>query len=142
MKYLLLILWLIFSSCTNEEEILIGDCPNPPRLSKEKLSFNAEGGIDSVIVDNSFWWFEQGSIFDCELDGEWNDSDYCNYNYCHDGGMGIMKAECSWFSVTRTSDYKLLVSVNPNETGEKREQGIGLQAGNCFFGFLITQSAE
>ena len=135
MKYLLLISCLILYSCVYVEPP--GICSNPPRLSKEKLSFNAQGG-----VDGSSWWLDGGYAPDCEFHRKCGgDPDYCNYNYCNDRG-GIMKAECSWFSITRTSDYKLLVSVNPNETGEKREQGIGLQSGNCFFGFSITQSAE
>jgi hypothetical protein len=123
-----------------------GLCSDPPKLSKNELLFSAQGGIDSVVVDNPYWWLD-GVSYNygvCEYIGTKNDPDYCNNNYCRGGGRNnsVMKIECPWFSVIRTSEYTLTVSVSQNETGEKMESRVYIQAGNCVPGFSITQSAE
>ncbi|MDR2554944.1 MAG: hypothetical protein LBC64_05900 [Fibromonadaceae bacterium] len=143
---LFLLLCLILCSCDPDlaPEPFIGSCSNPPRLSKEKLSFSAEGGIDTVVVGNTHWWLNevyQGneSYQGCKNIGPENEG-YCNDNYCNNDRT--MKIECSWFSVTRINGYTLLVSVNGNNTNEEKNTSIGVQDGNCHSGFSIVQAPK
>ncbi len=136
MRHFFLFFCLILCSC--EHSGLDGDC-TPLELSKRELSFNAKGGADSVIIKSSFWWLID-EVTECEYIGAW-EPDYCNNNYCRQNSE-IMKVKCSWFNVMRIDEYKLLVSVDKNETGEERKQYVYVQGGDCFSSFLVNQSAE
>jgi len=143
MKYLLLIFCLILCSCRDVETI-IGLCSNPPKLSKKELLFSAQGGVDSVIVNSTFWELLGGWDYDeCKFISRESNPSYCKYNYCTNRDS-LVKMECSWYSVTRIDGYTLIVSVDQNETGEERKPlyNIDLWAGNCSTVFSITQSAE
>jgi len=137
MKYLFLIFCLVLCSC--EVSAPDGDCPDPIKLSKKELLFSAHGGIDSVFIEDTFWWIE-GNVEECEVIRA-GKSDYCSNNYCG-SGSSIIKIECSWFNATQTSEHTILVSVNQNETEEERWQDVGVQAGDCFSDFSIIQFAE
>jgi len=165
MKYLFLIFCLVLCSC--EVSAPDGSC-TPSKQSKENLFFNVQGGVDSIIVDNAFWWFPDDYTMECEsiIRAEYDyicydddnckngiriENDYCKDNYCENTkgiiftspyGVPIMKIECSWFSVTKTDKSTLFVSVNQNETREKREQQIYIEDGDCPSVFSIIQSAE
>jgi hypothetical protein len=141
MKYLLLIFCLIFCSCEYVHDEGDGSCPNPPiKFSKEELLFGVQGGVDSIFIDKASWQLGRGGE-GCEEIGAENNPDYCNNNYCISDW--VMRIECSWFSITKTSEHTILVSANQNETGEERKQGIPIvQSGNCYSGIPITQSAE
>jgi hypothetical protein len=129
-----------------EKSAVDGDCPDPIKLSKEELLFNSEGGIENVTLEDTFWWLTGLSHQECENLGTINDPNYCASNYCsHNGNASknlIMKIKCSWFEVAQTDEYTLLVSVNKNETGEEKKQYVQVEAGNCFSGFWVNQSAE
>jgi hypothetical protein len=131
---------LVFCFCEYVEDP--GLCSNPPRSSKNELLFGTQGGIDSVTANHPYWWLavpvEDSS--ECEFWGRGSDPDYCNNNYCRSNG--IMKAQCPWFSVTRTDGHTLVVSISQNETGEERKQFVVMSGGNCGAGFSIIQSAE
>jgi hypothetical protein len=144
-KYLLLIFCLVLCFCNCKEPY--GLCSDPPKLSKNELLFSVHGGSDSVVVDDPYWWLNGGVSYNygvCEYIGTKNDPDYCNNNYCMGNGRNnsVMKIECSWFSVTRTSEYTLTVFVSQNETEGKMEGRVSIRAGNCVSGFSITRSAE
>jgi len=166
MKYLLLFLCLVFFSCVNVERALDGDC-DPPKLSKTKLYFNEQGGVDTVVIKKGSAslrsWYEECELIKPDhyiLDGNEIvkvESDYCKNNYCpfqpretSDGMPSVIYdssnnaptvgIECPWYSVVHISEKSLLVSVNKNETGQEREAGISLFAGDCGAGFGITQS--
>ncbi len=114
----------------------------PPELSKDSLSFGAQGGTDSVSVSDSFWWLMNYgfSVNNCEEIYD-SDTDYCADNYCSYRGE-LMKAKCSWFELQKIDAYTITVSVNPNETNQEMFFQVDMQAGNCGAGFTITQSAE
>jgi len=146
MRYLLLIFCFVLYSCdTVNVEPVMGDCSRPIELSKREFSFNVSGGTESATVSPASSRFYGTTRYEygyevCELFSASDNPDYCNSNYCKHNW--VMKIKCSWFSLTRIDENTLIVSVNRNETGEKREHIVDLQAGNCFSGFLITQSAE
>jgi hypothetical protein len=164
-KVACLIFCLLLCSC-KDYSAPDGHCI-PLKQSKENLFFNVQGGIDSIIVDNAFWWYPY--LIECEntrteYDYICNDddddncknvirvkNDYCKDNYCENTNgviftnpysVPIMKIECSWFSITKTNKYTLLVSVNQNETEEKREQYIIIEERDCSSGFSIIQSTD
>jgi hypothetical protein len=141
MRHLLLFFFLILCSCKYSEPE--GSC-EPLKLSKKELSFNANGGVDSVIIKSSYWLAYDG--VQCESFGAGRPEDYCNNNYCkHNGNTNsnlIMKIECFWFNVVQIDENTLLVSVNKNETEKERQLYVGVQGGDCHSGFFVYQSAE
>jgi hypothetical protein len=140
MKYLLIVFCLVLCSCKHSEPD--GSCI-PLKLSKEKLLFNAEGGIDSITMGGKYWLTYDGT--GCEYIGA-EKPDYCNNNYCKNNGNIssnlIMKVECSWFNVTQIDEYTLFVYVNKNETEKEKKQYVSVQGGDCYSGFWVSQSAE
>jgi hypothetical protein len=141
MKYLSLIFCLVLCSCQYTPDGPEGKCHYPTKLPKNQLLFGVQGGVDSIFIEDTFWWIGEVSEEECERIGPWSNPDYCDNNYCRNGDV-IMRMECSWFSVTKTSEHTILVSVNQNETGKERNKGVYVQAGNCGSSFTITQSAE
>jgi hypothetical protein len=109
-------------------------------LSKNNLSFNAEGGIDSVVMGGTFWWLNYPLYRGCKGIWSGDETNYCNDNYCERNEM--MKIECSWLSVTKIDEYTLLVSVDKNNTNEEKNISIGVESGNCSSGFSITQASK
>ena len=131
MKYLLLIFCLILYSCvnegTNEEEILIGCCP---KIIGSRLSFNLEGGVDSISVGYSSWHF-------WDTKGE--------YEFIRNNKNEIIKVDGGWFSAVRDEET-IFVSVKQNNTKRKRSSPLiwirDDNYHNCKGNFSITQSAE
>ncbi len=139
MKFLLVLFLLFLNACPRSEPA--GYCGHPLEISKDTLSFSAQGGIDSVFVSNSFWRFTGYDLSEhgCEKIFGY-DSDYCSNNYCHNNS-DIMKFQCSWLEV-KARPQSIFVSVTQNETNQERYFWVDMQAGNCHSGFSITQSAE
>jgi len=138
MRYIFLFFCLILCiSCKFERQEAAGYCSDSPKLSKKEISFGAEGGIDSVVMEDSYWL---GHLLYRGCKGIWDEPDYCNDNYCK--SAQVMKIECSWFSVTKMDEYTLLVSVNENNTNEEKNVYIDIQAGNCHSGFSIVQTPK
>ncbi len=140
MKYLLLFILFVLCACEHSEPP--GCCPLPPNISRDTLSFNAQGGTDSIIANDSFcsgskdpFWGERCKLYSSR------DSGYCTNNYCSENAA-IMKIECLWFEVQRTNADMIMVSVNPNETNQKRATAITMYSGDCGTRLFITQSAE
>ncbi|MDR1760433.1 MAG: hypothetical protein LBR60_07905 [Fibrobacter sp.] len=138
MKYFYLFFVLLFFACKDSSKTPIGLC-DPPELSQDTLSFNAQGGTDSVSISSSFWWLTDYDFSEenCEMINT-NDPNYCASNYCESGE--IMKTKCSWFELQKIDAYTITVSVNPNETNQERHFRVFMQAGNCGAGFTITQA--
>jgi len=148
MRYLFSV-FLILCSCLFKEPIIGGECP-PIDLSKEELLFNAQEGVDSVIIkEKMLWWFE-GIEKGCKFIIPADEPNYCDNNYCNSNENEIVKIEGSWFDATKINEYTLLVSVKRNDTGRKRDQRIsitgtneiGNKVGECFAKISVSQSAE
>jgi len=147
MKNLFLLFCLFLYSCNVSEPD--GVCP-PIELSKEDLLFNAQEGIDSVIVkEDMFWWFE-GVEEGCKFIRPADKPNYCDNNYCNGNKNEIMKIEGIWFDATKINEHTLIVSVKLNDMGQKRNQHIsitgtheiGNKIGECFAKIFVSQSAE
>jgi len=138
MKRLFLFFCLILCfSCKFEERERDGYCSYSMKLSKKELSFGAEGGIDSIIMEGSYGL---DHYRECKSIWPENEPDYCNDNYCKISR--VMKIECSWFSVTQVDEHKLFVSVNENNTNEEKNVNIIVQYGDCNSGFSIVQAPK
>ncbi|MDR1758911.1 MAG: hypothetical protein LBR60_00095 [Fibrobacter sp.] len=137
MKYLLLFILLVLIAC--EHTGPIGYC-NPIGVSKDTLSFSAQGGVDSVSVSESFWRFANYDFAEnnCE-EYRGTISEYCAEESCYGE---IIKAKCSWFELQKTDAYTITVFVNPNGSNQERLFRVYMPARNCATGFTITQSAE
>jgi len=117
-----------------------GKC-NPIKMSKGELSFKAEGGTDSVVMEDDFWWIYRPSYQGCKDIGLGDEPDYCKDNYCKNGDL-TMKIECSWFSITKINEYTLVVSVNENNRNEEKNIYVSVESGNCSSGFSIVQTPK
>jgi hypothetical protein len=139
------------------------DCDPPPRsmeFSKNYSSFNMQEGADEILaLDGAYWWFMPllggnflsgyyRSMQDCEYIEPAKEPDYCDNNYCDEDKNHPMKVECPWFSVTKTNDSAMLVSVKQNDTGKKRTgytSAMGILPGidgTYFKEFTIIQCPE
>ncbi|MCL2282338.1 MAG: hypothetical protein FWC26_03375, partial [Fibromonadales bacterium] len=134
--FLRLVILMFCISCEYVEPA--GLCSDPMKLSKDKLFFNAGGGIDSV--DIGYYWLTYDEI-GCKYIGPKDELDYCDNNYCANG-ITVVKIECPWLEVMLIDYHTLLVSVNKNVSGEERKQHIPIQGGNCYSSFMVIQSAE
>jgi len=133
----------------------------PPTLSKDTVYFNEHGGIDTIDIGGAGLFGGRDSE-ECKyirvdhyvMEGNIPvkiESDYCKNNYCSNKGAAIysnsfsapiMKIECLWYSVAFIDETSLQISVNRNETGERRSLLMDLFAGDCGeVGFTIIQSA-
>jgi len=94
--------------------------------SKGRLSFNPQGGIDTVFVlDDTYWWF-------------WDEKEEfkgCTF-------IEYEKIECSWFSTVKKDDSTIIVSVKQNDTEEARSQSIYIKDSSYTGSFTITQCFE
>jgi len=138
-------------------------------LSKEKLSFNVEGGVDSVAVENRFWlppiigigdtiiYYSRqppkyylnnsGISYESLSDYEGNISYFLMEKTYENGEKyldfnDVKYIEGFWFTVNRPNDKKIIFSVSENETENKRGFDITLDAGNCSGSINVIQSAE
>jgi hypothetical protein len=107
---------------------IVGECRRPVKLSVEKLSFSAYGGVRCVAT-TGFMYPRGGPGCYPEIDSI---SGRPTYN----------KDICPWLIATKVDERTLHILASPNKTGEKRELIMGVPAGNCFNAFTITQSAD
>jgi len=131
MKRLLLLFCLILCSCVERGPNCCAD-PTFLELSEGSFSFDWQGGLDSIFVLNSnYWWFKtnsiyfrQGNVEDCIFLKPTEEPDYCEDNYCNEDKNHIMKIECPWFSILEKNDSTIIVSVKQNDTEERRNAEI------------------
>jgi hypothetical protein len=149
MKNLGLFFLLILCSCKFSTPDCCDDRPPSVGFSTVVLSFDTQGGINSVsvfVLDGAYWWFEdiqELKSMECNFFKPVEDLNYCSNNYCNEDKNHTMKIECSWFNAVKKDDSTILVSVNKNETGSaERKQLIEVRSGNYVSGFWIKQSAE
>jgi len=132
---------------------IIGVCDTVPEPLN--VLFKAQGGIDTITVNTRF--LLEHYLFGKGCADIYNTPDYCDNNYCifsngfvmvdevlvngYNGSI-LMRIECPWFNVTHIDTLKILVSVNQNETGEERQESIGMSKGNCGSNLTIIQSAD
>jgi len=103
-------------------------CVKYLRLSKEELSFNAQGGVRCVTTTDSRFFSLRGIR---DYSGEYFEgNNYLKLKY---------PKKDTWLTATRVSDRVLHISVNQNKT--KAERKIYIET-NCKGSILITQSAE
>jgi len=155
MKYLFLMFCLVLCSC----EVSAPDGSCTLKLSREKLLFNVEGGIDTVTTKESFWLSGFIRIGDTIVNYYpppmyflISQAEIINYPYYpYEGDISYLLNEetwyvegikSSWFSVYRLDNKNIILSVNKNETRKKRSFGIALDAGDCGAEVDVNQSAE
>jgi hypothetical protein len=118
-----------------EDTILEGGCVSDIKVSKEELIFDAQGGVRCVTAEASFRIIIGNNSGATESEracvGE-NGVDRYYYT----------KLKCPWFTATKVDDRILHISVNQNETGEKRDMNVNIIHMYCLGSALITQSAD
>jgi hypothetical protein len=157
MRHLFLFFCLILCSC--EYSAPDGSC-EPVKLSKEKLLFNAEGGIDTVTVNKRFWLSGFIGIGDTVVNYYpsptyflISQAEIINFppSYDYEGDISYLSEEeawyvegikGSWFTIYRVDNKKVIFFVDKNETGKKRSLGLPLDAGDCGTQIDVYQSAE
>jgi len=166
MKYLFLFFCLFLCSCEYSEPP--GRCSEEPTgLSKKKLLFNADVGIDSVTTKERFWLSSFIRIGDTTVYYSYHPIKYClkkdtcSFLYSYEGNISYLLMEKKyengekyldsndvgyiksyWFTVNRPDEKKMIFSVTKNETAERRHFDIILRTGNCADVIEVTQSAE
>jgi hypothetical protein len=112
--------WISISQCFDSTDI---------ELSKEEFLFNAEGGIDTVIITtNRESWLNRLDI------GIWYENAVYGYNFYEE--------YIKWFNIDIIDEKKIVFSVNRNESGKERSFSIEIDSGNCGPSVKIIQSAE
>ena len=126
--YLYLFIALAITAC----ETPAGGCSHPIRASLTEYNFGAEGGSVIITVEDSFWW----------IGGVNSDPFSEKFEITRDSSWRILKIEADWFTISKESQHTLIVEVLPNVSETERWIHFGLEAGNCYLGIRITQSAE
>jgi hypothetical protein len=110
-----------------------GSCARDPKLSKEELSFDAQGGVRCItatgFVGVSGTNLDDSQKYACVVEDvvRWNE---------------YTKLKCSWLTATKVGDREVRISVEKNETGKERKYYVSVGALYCWSKVLITQSAE
>jgi len=169
MKYLLLFLCLIFFACVDpgldgdcdppvlsKTKLYFNEHGGVDTVVIKKgyaSLWNWYEGCELIKPDHYIWNISEENEFEIIK----VESEYCKNNYCpfqpkvEPDGMPYViynssdnaptvGIECLWYSVFHIDEKSMLVSVNKNETGEERSEGISLFAGDCGAGFGIVQS--
>jgi len=124
---------LPYSTSVLKRELSVTQCPEPIELSKEELSFSAEGGIDSIAI-----------AMNRDID--------LTYKIALYGWPGSIVAQChyddsfvecpSWFTLDISDKNKIIVSVSKNDMAlGERTFGISFED-RCEKTIIVTQSAE
>ncbi|MDR2729162.1 MAG: hypothetical protein LBB56_08505 [Chitinispirillales bacterium] len=112
------------------EQLPAGWCVRPLKVSTEKLSFGAKGGVRCMAT--SGFMYARGKI-----------GSECRYeDKIENGRRQFEKEICSWYTATKIDGRTLHISVSPNETGNERETYVSMSTGICNNAFVITQSAD
>jgi hypothetical protein len=133
----------------------VGGCaPSALELSAEELSFNAQGEVRCITsrslksvsgkncYDERILRFPDGSTF---IGTRQEFKDFFGDVRDNWGASELKRLVCPWFTATNVDIWSegrrtLHISVNKNETGNKREASVRISLGNCSGGFKITQS--
>ena len=106
-------------------------------LDKSKLEYVREGGIDSISVTNyTSWWICGGYYIKRDENGiSSQDGKYIPRNSSD-------SLDASWFRAVvphKGGSNKVIVTVDPNNSGKNREAIIEMTAGDIFADILIYQ---
>ena len=143
-KIAFIILTLLLTGCVVERFSPDGQW-GPIQLSKKEVSFATKGGVDTVIARNyESWWITGGYEGTKHVQGELV---YINQvqPQSTSGGRYIVlndTLEGGWYHVVvpnRGQSNKLIIKVDPNETGRARKATIDMESGNAFTSIKITQ---
>lgn len=129
-KITIICLLTLLYSCDNEEDQIIGDCSNPPKLSAEKLIFDKKGGTQEVTINQKY-----------RFGLNYNNKDINTYDESNDlkivRGKNFTTYEHTDFTI-KTYELKVVVIMNENNS-TPRNLAISTNSGNCFTGFTVEQ---
>ena len=105
----------------------VGDWPDI-ELDKTELNFPVEGGVETVTELNyQGWWIDCGYEYGEYVNGKWEFTNYVEAELINtlDGG---------WYHAVVTEDNKkqLIITVDPNTTGQPRQATIEMSVGDAF----------
>ena len=141
--YTLLALISFFAMTSCEKGPSIGDWP-PIELDKQQLTFAAEGGEQTVTVENyNHWWINGGYEEAIMVNGR---TEYINYVYpTSTEGEGLYiyhLLDGGWYKVVvpgKTNCNTAVITVAPNNTEEPRQATIIMTVGDTSSHIQINQ---
>ncbi|MDR0680976.1 MAG: hypothetical protein LBG15_03875 [Dysgonamonadaceae bacterium] len=159
---------LLFSvfSCHFEKHSPDGDCSSRDsfKFSTTKATVNSAGGKIVITSGEKYWWIEslgfddkyypcgacgeEGIVEDISVikNGEYFSDNtvtqYCGNLSLNPYHLEIIRIETPWFTVIKETLQKLVFDIDPNNSGKNRTLWLGIQAGDCFTGVNIEQTAE
>lgn len=144
---------LFFTACDSED----GKWSDIIKFSTTELELNAEGTtteitskgnwwwiLDHVTINEKSYWMGKGSPDSTIVRAEGGRIDNPSPNVIYDEGadMEIKKIIGEWFTVTKESTNKLIISVTPNESGAIRSFNLPIEAGDYFTSIKVTQNPQ
>lgn len=119
---------------------------DPIEMDKSQLVFSSDGGRQTVTATNySVWWINGGHEGTILVDGgkRWDVKNY-TFSTSTDGEKACTFdiLEGGWYHATVPNTGKsnqLIVTVDPNETGQKRLAFIMMESGDAFTSIAIEQ---
>jgi hypothetical protein len=118
-----------------------------PEFSTTALSFDSQGGVQSITSKYAGWWIT-GDIY---INGEYyilnpHRDKYPDLHAEEDPRRPstIIKIKGPWFTIDRDSalSKRITFELMPNETGKSRTLKLVIQAGTFGAGLTATQAAE
>ena len=143
MKRILIIIAAIVCLCSCKENIYDGAW-EPMELDKTHISFQPEGGQNTVSVMNYPRWWINGGYEVIRIDDQKINSDYIHAS-SSDGEEAYTYdiLEGGWYHVMIPDKGKsntIIITVDPiGDEGHPREAMIEMQAGNTFSNISIAQ---
>ena len=128
---------IIFSSCTITKDD--GDW-DPMKLTKQEITFNANGGVDSIRVKNySVMWMSR--VYEGESNNPTKEYRIINTAY-----QDAQVLNGDWFQASAdimpNKQNWAYIYVNKNTSGKDRQLTITLTCGDIFNNISVKQSAD
>ncbi|MDR3235236.1 MAG: hypothetical protein LBT48_00715 [Prevotellaceae bacterium] len=146
--FFLTVMALVLSvGCTEGE----GDTYYDPEFSTTALSFDRQGGTQSITSKYSGWWIDR-SVYINDIEyilnpyiDEYSDIDrYIPAETDPRHPSTIIKMKGPWFTVNKgfAQSKEITFELMPNETGKSRTLKLLIQDGTFSTALTATQSAE
>jgi hypothetical protein len=136
----------------------IGKWSDVIKFSKTQLSFDAQGGTETITSVGNWWWIidlsaennryrigedeDHWYLYEKTESGKYEKLDVYEVIADSNDYNHITYITGPWFTINKETRQKITFSVLPNDTEKDRTLWLEIEAGDYFTGITLTQSAN